>query len=252
MMGAALKDARLMRSILRRDFLALLGGSFFAAGTNGIVRAEGRVDPVFFGNYPDDNHCLQASLMMVLNTLDHPVQWDDVNAATEYQDGFYTWSIQGAAALAKYIPGVKLCSGFDYKRFATEGVAYLQRRWPRNWFEVQKEHASPGFVREQKAAAAFVASSSQQQALSSDALFDALKEYLIVPLAQTDILYPGGPIGGHFILLYASDGDAAWIHDPGLPPYQAKKIPKKLIYLAGAYEQILIPHGGRKFGPVGG
>jgi hypothetical protein len=28
-----------MRSILRRDFLALMGGSFFAAATNGIARA---------------------------------------------------------------------------------------------------------------------------------------------------------------------------------------------------------------------
>src|SRR5258706_13099499 len=151
-----------MRSIRRRDFLHLMAGSFLA-GTEAFAKSDRPADPGFFENWPDDNHCLQASLMMVLNTLGHNVSWDDVNAGTEYQDDLYTWSIQGAAMLAKRIPGVKLCSDFNYRRFAADGVAYLERRWRKEWFDVQQQHASPGFAREQKAASAFVANARQQK-----------------------------------------------------------------------------------------
>jgi hypothetical protein len=234
----------------RRKLLVVGGGIGLTWAVNEIAKPE-QVDPLFFENWPDHNHCLQAALMIVLNTLGHTIRWSDVNEATEYQGHLYSWSIQGAAMLSKFIRGVKFYSNLDYNRFAAEGEAYLQSIWHPDWLEVQKGHASPGFIREQNAAKAFVAGNTfKLKKLSSTALFDALNENLIIPLAQVASLYPGRPSGGHFIVLYANDGDSAWIHDPGLPARRSLRLPKEQVYNAYNGDLILVPKADRRFGPV--
>jgi hypothetical protein len=152
--------------------------------------------------------------------------------------------VQGVVALSKYVRGVKLYSGLDYDRFAREGEAFLTQAWDRDWFNVQKKNASPGFVREQAAAKAFVAGNAfEHRRLGREELFSALDNHLIIQLTRVDMLYPGQAVGGQFILLYANDDDAVWVHDPGLLPHRANKLSKELIQRAC---------GGRVRGACGG
>jgi hypothetical protein len=244
-------SSRMHPQTTRRDFLFLFGSSFLCSSAETFSDTKKPIEPVFFANWPDNNHCLQASIMMALNTLGHPVRWADVNAATGYRDGLYTWSIQGAAVLARFIPGVMFYSTFDYARFAVEGEAYFKRTTEPDWFRVQQQHASRGFFREQMAAQMFLERHRfELKKLSSDEMFGALNEYLLIPLTDVARLYPGASEAGHSILLYASGSNDAWFHDPGLPPYRAHRLPKDRIYEAYRVvgDLILIPHGGRRFG----
>jgi hypothetical protein len=150
---------------------------------------------------------------------------------------------------------VIFCSTFDYARFAVEGGAYFKRTREPDWFRVQQQHASRGFAREQKAARAFLERHRfELRKLSSDEMFGALNEYLLIPLTDVATLYPDASEAGHSILLYTSDSNDAWFHDPGLPPYRSHRLPKSRVYEAYRVvgDLILIPNGGRRFGPANG
>ena len=213
-----------------------------------------RVEPVFFENLPDNLHCLQASVMMVLHSLGHPAQWHEIDRATGFRDGLYSWTITGAATLASYVGGVRFYSQLDYKRFAQEGEAYLATQLSPEHMAVQKQRATAGFVRERQAAAPFVASNRyEMRALWPTELVGLLGNNLVIMNAKTEILYPGNQPGGHFVVLYASDGESVWLHDPGLPGRRSVKLPFDLVYSAySGGELIVVPTGGQSFGPPPG
>jgi hypothetical protein len=108
--------------------------------------------PKFYQNWNDDNHCLQAAMMIVLNTLDGPVSWDEVNWMTQYESGLYSWTPVATVALSKCISGSRLISGMDYKQFTERGEAYLKEYFLPEWYKLQRAHSSPGFKKEQRAA----------------------------------------------------------------------------------------------------
>lgn len=113
-----------------------------------------KVEPKFYENLKDNNHCLQAAVMMVLNTITAEISWEEVNKITEYENNLYSWTPRTTVALAEKIPGTILISSMDHYQFAKQGEEYF-RKYNNNsqkWLAKQKEHASPGFNKEQRAA----------------------------------------------------------------------------------------------------
>lgn len=224
--------------------LLFLGSTLVARPLVAEISESRRVDPVFFQNWPDDNHCLQASLMIVLNSLGHPVRWDDVNRGTGYEDRLYTWTITGAALLARFVKGVKLYAAIDYREFARQGELYLTRIWNPSYLALQKNNASVNFAKEQKAAQAFVAANRfELRRLSQPELFGLLRDNLVILQARVNFLFPENGPGTHYVVLYAEDGDWAWIHDPGLPARRSARLPKSRVYAAYTGELIVVPRG---------
>jgi hypothetical protein len=117
-------------------------------------------EPEFFANLSDNNHCLQAAAMIVLHSLGHNVPWNEVISETQYEAGLYTWTIAGAVAISKYIPGTQFYSQFDYKAFADEGKDYLDKFWAQPYLQLQRKHASPHFKKEQGLAKSLLGSVS--------------------------------------------------------------------------------------------
>jgi hypothetical protein len=155
-----------------------------------------RRDPVFFGNSEDDNHCLQAAVMIVLNSLGHNARWAEVEVATQYEKNLYSWTVQGAAAISKYIPGVKLISPLDYRQFAQDGAAYLRRFWRPEWFALQERKASKDFEKERNAAEVFLdAGTTVETKIPSEELFSLVDDHLCITMVEVDKLYPNRNAG---------------------------------------------------------
>jgi hypothetical protein len=208
--------------------------------------------PVPFENF-DNNHCLQVSLMGVLTTLGHPVRQAEIDKATGWEKGLWTWTIPGAAVAAKFVPGVRLLSPFDFRRFADEGEAYLKTQWSPQRFRDQRAHASPNFAKEQQAAKQFMTSGTFElrKPPTADEMTKLLKDYIIVPQVDYGRLYRGQANGGsHYIVVYAAEGENFWLNDSGLPMKARLRHPKQMVQAAMTGDVLLIPHGGRKFGPL--
>lgn len=202
-----------------------------------------KFQPKFFSNTEDGNHCLQASIMIVLNTLGHEISWEEVNKMTQYKDGLYSWTPRGVVALAEKIPGTKIISNFDYKEFASDGLSYLRECWRPEWFEKQKENASKGFKREQNFAKELIQRENlfEHRNIKKEEIENLLNGNLVIALVNSKKLRGESGEAGHFVVVYAENGDDFVLHDPGLPPVEAWGVSKSLFMQAFENELISIP-----------
>lgn len=201
--------------------------------------------PRFFSNLADNNHCLQASILMVLDYHGIQSSWEGVDELTQFDSQFYTWTIAGVLALSKKISGVKFTSKMDYEEFARRGKEYLKEYWHDDpkWHEVQKKGASPNFSKEQTFARELVRNDVYQKEKIGARDFEGiLKNHLIITLVSTSELYGDNHDGGHFILIYDRTIKDFIFHDPGLPPKEFQRILKeKYINNITVSDCILIP-----------
>lgn len=205
--------------------------------------------PIFFGNEPDNNHCLQAASLIVLNTLGHKVDFAKIDELTGYEAKRYTWSVCGAVVLARLIKGTKLLSEWDYSQFAAKGEAYLIEKWDPSWFQLQRQHASPNFAKEQEWARLAVEQNTFE--LGGPSVGDiekALLKNFVIALVNAPRLYDSPGESGHFVVLFGFNNGHFYLHDPGLPAKSAQKIHKQKFAAAFRKEMILVPHPGFSFG----
>ncbi|KKU93147.1 MAG: Protein translocase subunit SecA [Parcubacteria group bacterium GW2011_GWA1_49_26] len=203
------------------------------------------VEPKFYQNWEDDSHCLQSSVMIVLNTLNRKVTWDEVNKMTDYEDGLYSWVPRAVVALAERIPGTRHISVMDYGKFAEKGEEYLKEFMPGEWFEDQKRNASVGFQKEQKAAQDLIQKNLLEQKVrfTKEDFESLLDKHLLIALVNGKKLAQLEGNVGHFVVVYGQDEENFIIHDPGLPAREAWKAQKDLFLHAFQGELILVPKG---------
>ncbi len=207
-----------------------------------------KIEPKFYKNLADNNHCLQAAVMIVLNTLGKEIEWDDVNRMTQYVEGLYSWAGFAALEIAKRISKTKLVSDLDYNRFAELGTEYLKTFWGPEWFELQKQKASPGFERERQMASLLKDTGiCECRMITKEEIQASLKNHILIALVDMGLL-SGGKTTGHFVVLYNQEGDDFFLHDPGLPPRQSYRARMDTFMLAFKKEAIIIPKGSIPFG----
>jgi uncharacterized protein YchJ len=205
--------------------------------------------PVFFSNQPDNNHCLQAGALIILNTLGRRTDWSEIDRRTGYKTGLYTWSVSAASALAQVVPGTKFISEWNYARFAVEGQSYLRQAWGPGWFALQERHATPGFEKEQVCAEVATREGLfMHQTPSAEEVESLMLTNFIIALVNHPTLYGSEGQSAHYVVVFGSDAKHFYLHDPGPPPRSAQKIARSTFVAAFRREMIVVPHPGFRFG----
>jgi hypothetical protein len=211
-----------------------------------------RLTPCFFSNLADDNHCLQASVLSVLNSLGHKIGWDEVNRETQYEDGLYTWVSQGALTISKYVKGATIETVFDYDKFAKEGEVYLSNQWSPAKLEIQRRLSSPGFAKEQESARKVVEGGLYNRITEFDRneFVGDLGRNLIIAIIDAPKLYNKTGTSFHLVVVYGASNAGKWyfLHDPGLPARPSERVEAEAFWKSFTGEIILVPHGSVPFG----
>jgi len=200
--------------------------------------------PPFFGNKKDNNHCIQGALLIVLNALGYNKGWRFVEDLTHYEDGLWTWCATAAAGMNDIVPGTRIYSNLDYVQFASRGEEFFREhnRGRPEWFNIQREHASPGFSKEQRAAAVLVAAGNfEHRQLTLADVEQLVINHLLIALVDSGLLVGQGESFAHFVVVYASEGDHFVLHDPGLPPRPKLRVQKSTFMTAFQNELIAVP-----------
>jgi hypothetical protein len=200
--------------------------------------------PKFYPNLADNNHCMQASIMMVLNTLYGDTSWDEVNKLTNYENNLYSWSVVAADVLNDKMPGtILISSGLDYGKFAEKGEEYLRSIWSSAWYNLQKEHASSKFQREQNAVKNLDKKglSKYQKYITKGEIIDYLKDHYLIALIDPHIIKNTPGHSGHFVVIYDSVKENFYIHNPGLPPQPGWIVNHDLFMQGFKGDLIIIP-----------
>ncbi len=199
------------------------------------------MSPKFYKNLDDNLHCLQAALLTALNSAGFNFTWEDMDEFTEFDKKLYSWGSVAVANIHKLVPGIKFYSSNDHRKFAEEGEEHMKKEMDPKWFEVQKKHASAGFIRERRASK-YIADHNLaiRDKVDLGVISRSLDDYFAIALIDVGEI-DGGSSGGHFLVIFDQTEDTFIAHDPGLPPKENWNIRKDLFMKAFKKSLILIP-----------
>lgn len=180
----------------------------------------------FYPNTPDDTHCYQAALKMVLKYFlpDKEYSWDKLEKLTAKVEGLWTWPTQGLINLHKMGFNVVDIEDFDIYEFIKEGDKYLIKKYGEEVGSAQIKHGD--IEQEKRIYKEYLQLNLHQQRLPDIDDIEKLLEggYLVICNVNSHLLNDETGYAGHFAVIYDYDGKCFFLHDPGLPPLEARKV----------------------------
>jgi len=84
-------------------------------------------DVPFYSNTPNDTHCFQAALRMVMKYFwpHRDYSWTQLDKITKKVEGLWTWPIAGVIWLQDRRMEIKIIDVFDRAQFIEKGRSYL-------------------------------------------------------------------------------------------------------------------------------
>lgn len=169
------------------------------------------VNVPYFANTPDDKHCFQASLRMVMKYFfPHTnYSWARLEEITHKPEDKWTWPMAGLSFMKKKGLTVTQIVNLDYTRMGNEGRSYLQSIWPPYYYNNQDLNSDIDLA----IVDAKKYSTLGIQIMRPPTLRDIRKflknGYLIICLIN----------GGHYVLITGMTRSYIYFHNPGLPPH---------------------------------
>lgn len=174
----------------------------------------------FYPNTPDDTHCWQASLKMVLKYFEpkKDFSWEELDKITAKKENLDTWPSEGMLWLANHGYTVKVIESFNYLRFSQEGKNYIYSEFGEEVGKAQQEHAD--IDQGVQLAKQFISKSLWTDRVPDvEEIKNLLKEkYLVICNVNTAKMNNKNGYAGHFVVVKGFDDNHLALHDPGLPP----------------------------------
>jgi hypothetical protein len=174
-------------------------------------------EPTFCRN-PDNVHCLQACVKMILETavVSGYEEFDALDRLTGKRNGLWTWPACTLVEMKNLGFEVRYVTDFDYDRFSREGESYLYEWYSPSEAKSQVQHSDVPY--EQGMAATLV----EHITMSSGADFNTASEllsegFLLIANVNWKALYDRIGYTGHYVLVYRIDDGSVTYHDPGKP-----------------------------------
>lgn len=191
----------------------------------------------FYGNTPDDTHCFQAVIRMVLKYY-FPAKdysWKKLDKITAKAAGLGTWPMAGFLWLIEKGLEIKLFAIFDYQEFVDKGEQYLLEFYGKQVGKAQIENSN--ISQERKFAREFLTKAKIGKRLPTieDIKSFLKKDYLVCCNINSKLLNNETGYSGHFILIFGFADKHLYLHDPGLPPLENRKITFAQFEKAWAY-----------------
>lgn len=191
----------------------------------------------FYSNTPDNTHCFQAVLKMVMKYFwpEEDYSWEELEKITAKVEGLWTWPQAGLLWLQKKGVEIKCIINFDYKKFIQEGEDYLFEYCGDEVAEAQIEHSD--IEQEQRICKEFIKKIDVEKRVPTiDDIKNLLGEgYLIKCNVNSRKLKRKEGYAGHAILIKGFDDKHLFIHNPGLPPQENIPVQFSLFEEAWAY-----------------
>lgn len=183
-------------------------------------------DVPFYANTSDDTHCYQAALRSVLKYFlpGEEYTWEELERMTAKREGLWTWPTQGLLTLQKKGFDVVDISPFDIRAFIQSGGEYLLQEYGKEVADEQVKHSD--IPQEQSLYQEFLQSNTYEKRLPAvddiKAFLD--KGYLVICNVNSMALNGKSGYVGHFVVVIGYDGERLYLHDPGLPPHENRKV----------------------------
>lgn len=191
----------------------------------------------FYSNLPDNTHCYQAGLKMVLKYFEpeNEYSWEELEKLTGKVEGLWTWPQQTSIWLSRKGYEIIDIDEYDTKLFVEEGGQYLIERYGKEVGEAQIKHSD--IKHEQEVQKEYLNLNLQENRIPDFTDIENLlnKGFLIGINVNSKILADKEGYSGHFVIVYEINKDNITFHDPGLPGKEAMTISLEKFEKAWAY-----------------
>lgn len=191
----------------------------------------------FYGNTYDDTHCFQAALKMILGYYfpDEEYTWKELENISAKVEGLWTWPTAGLLYLQQKGLTIKIIEIFDSPRFVDEGEKYLLEFFGD---DVGKEQIKYSDIPQERKLIkeALKLLDIEKRLPSVDDLIKLLNTgNILICNVNSKALNDQVGYVGHFVVLYDYQDGQFILHDPGLPPREARKVTADQFLKAWAY-----------------
>lgn len=173
----------------------------------------------FYSNTPDDTHCYQAALKMVLKYFlpDKDYSWKDLEKFTAKKEGLWTWPTQSFMNLINLGFDVIDIDDMDNKKFIEEGGQYLINKYGKEVGEKQIERSD--IKQEIRLMKKYEKYGKHKIQMPTFKMLEELLDqgYLVVCNINAYKLNDKPGYAGHFVVTYGYRSKNLHLHDPGLP-----------------------------------
>jgi hypothetical protein len=197
------------------------------------------ITPVpFYANTADNKHCFEASIRMVLKYFlpEQDFSWDKLDEMSAKVPGKATWPQQTLINLHNMGFDIALIEGFDGHAFVEKGAVYLQQAFGKEVADWQV--ANSDIEQEQRIySQLFQTDAHVENRIPTLAECKKYLEngYLTICMINSRKLNNKEGYAGHAVLVYQIDDTSVMLHDPGLPPQQARTVSHNEFEAAWAY-----------------
>lgn len=191
----------------------------------------------FVANTPDNTHCFQAALKMVIGYFepDRVLSWEALDKLTGKSPDLWTWPMQGILWFMKQGYEVKNIELFDYHAFAEQGESYLVKMFGEEVAREQAEHSN--LPEEQRYAKMFAEQAPHENRLPSRTEIKELLDegFLGIVNVNGHALDEQEGYSGHVVVIIGYNTRGFILHDPGLPAAAHRHVSYPLFQKAWAY-----------------
>lgn len=173
-------------------------------------------------------HCVNAVFRMVSQHLiSKDFTWEELDTLTRAIPGKATWTFLGEMEFAKLGITVLNIEPVDYERLFKVGIDYLQTVMGKDTFDYYINESNIVSVIKYIPSYLQYVKHETRRATTSEIVNYINSGYLVAAEVNSSILNRKKGFSLHFVLLYGFDGKHIILHDPGLPPVEARKISLK-------------------------
>ena len=158
---------------------------------------------------------------------DKEYSWEELEEFSAKKEGLSTWPTQSYMNLIKMGFEVVDIDEFDNKEFIKEGGRYLIKKYGEDVAQWQIKMSD--LDQERKLMKEYETYNKHQFKLPNlEDVKKALDEgFLVMCTVNSEVLNNEPGYTGHIVLIYGYDDQNLYLHDPGLPPLESRKISYK-------------------------
>jgi len=191
----------------------------------------------FYSNTPDDTHCFQAAVKMILKYFwpEEEYSWEELDQKTAKVEGLWTWPMAGLIWLKEKGLEVIDIEAFDYPKFIKQKGQYLIDEYGQEVAQSQIENSD--IEQEIAIAQRFVQTINIRKAVPELEEIKRLLEedYVIIVNLNARTLNRKEGYAGHMVVIKGFNEQGFVMNDPGLPGQENRQVSFDRFEKAWAY-----------------
>ena len=198
---------------------------------------------ILYFKQPDDTHCFQACLKMILKYFfpEKDFSYEELDKISDKAKDKYTWFCAAAVKVKKMGLRVKAYSNFDYNEFIKNGAEYIRKKYDK---EIAERTIEMSDIKSEIENAREMIKEHiyELKELSFKDIENWFKEnYMVILLVDSNMINNEPGYEGHFVVLIGIDDNNVYVHDPARISGSAnRKINKDLFKKAWEYQKLVI------------